>query len=132
MASDPSLELQGALIAAIKAIPTAAGNNVFDTVPESNPFPRVTVGIGSAVPDMADCRDATESTLQIDAWSRAKGFPEVKTIADDIRDRLNDGELVIDGHTLELMQLALTDFIREQDGSSRARLSLRILTAPAN
>ena len=132
MVTDPSLELQKALISAIKAIPTLAGNNVFDTVPGSNPFPRITVGIGSHVPDMAGCRDATESTMQIDAWSRDVGFPEVKTIADQLRTRLNDGELTLTGHVLELMLVELTDMSRDQDGiTNRARINLRIITSPA-
>ena len=130
MATDPALALQGALIAAIKAIPTAAGANVFDSVPPSDPFPRVTVGLGQSIPDMADCRDATESVLQIDAWSRAVGYPEVKGIADKIRDRLNDEQLVITGHRLELMLVELIDYTRDPDGlTSRARISLRVLTA---
>lgn len=133
MATDPALALQGALIAAIKAIPTAAGNNVFDSVPSSNPYPRVTVGIGQSVPDPADCRDATESFVQIDAWSRAVGYPEVKTIADLIRGRLHDGALAISGHVLDLMSVELSDYSRDQDGlTSRARLSVRIISSPAS
>ena len=133
MATDPALALQGALIAAIKAIPTGAGNNVFDSVPTANPYPRITVGLGQSLPAPADCRDATESVLQIDAWSRAVGYPEVKTIADQIRGRLHDGELTISGHELELMTVELLDYSRDPDGlTSRARMSLRVLTSPAN
>lgn len=133
MAIDPALPLQGALIAAIKAIPTSAGNNVFDTVPASNPYPRVTVGIGQGIPELADCRDATESVLQVDAWSRAVGYPEVKTIADKIRERLHDGELTVTGHKVELMLVELSDYSRDPDGlTSRARLSLRIVSSPLN
>lgn len=132
MATDPALAIQGALVSAIKAIPTLAGNNVFDLVPTANPFPRVTVGIGQSVPDPADCRDATESFWQIDAWSREPGFPQVKTIADSIRDRLHDGNLSLSGHRLELMLVELTDYTREADGvTSRARISLRAVTSPA-
>jgi hypothetical protein len=132
VATDPALSIQGALIAAIKGIPTLANNNVYDSVPASNPYPRVTVGIGQSIPDPADCRDATESILQIDAWSRAVGYPEAKQIADQIRGRLHDGALTISGHVLELMAVELLDYSRDPDGlTSRARMSLRILTSPA-
>lgn len=133
MATDPALPIQKALVDAIKAIPTLAGSNVFDSVPTSNPYPRVTVGIGTSVPQPADCRDATESTVQIDAWSVEKGFPQAKTIADEIRGRLHDGELTVDGHTIELMAIELSDFSRDPDGlTSRARISLRLISSPAN
>lgn len=133
MAIDPALPLQGALIEAIKSFGTAAGDNVFDTVPASNPYPRVTVGMGQSIPDRADCRNATESFVQIDAWSRAVGYPEVKRIADDIRDIIDTGDLTIDGHTLELLEIELSDYSRDPDGlTSRARLQVRVLTSPAN
>lgn len=131
MATDPALAVQGALIAAIKAIPTAAGNNVFDTVPTSNPFPRVTVGLGQSLPILADCYDGTESAVVVDCWSRAVGYPEVKGIADLIRGRLHDGDLTVAGHTIELMLVEMTDYSRDPDGlTSRARLQLRLQSQP--
>lgn len=132
MATDPSLAIQGALVAAIKAIPTLAGNNVFDAVPTSNPFPRVTLGPGQSLPVLADCYDGTETTLQIDAWSRATGYPEVKQIADQIRGRLHGGDLAISGHTCELMYVELSDYSRDPDGlTSRARLVVRLQSQPS-
>lgn len=131
MATDPALALQGALVAAIKAIPTAAGANVYDAVPSSNPYPRVTVGIGQHLPLIAECYDATESTLQIDAWSRAVGYPEVKGIADKIRDRLHLGSLSPAGHTVELMAVEMIQYTRDPDGlTSRAMMLLRVQSQP--
>lgn len=132
MGNNPSLPIQGALVAAIKAIPTLAGNNVFDMVPTSNPFPRVTIGPSQSLPVMADCYDGTETTVQLDCWSRAVGFPEVKQIADQIRGRLHDGDLAITGHKLELMVVELIDESRDPDGiTSRARLQLRLQSQPS-
>jgi hypothetical protein len=131
VATDPALPIQGALVAAIKAIPTVAGNNVYDAVPASNPFPRVTLGPGQGVPVLADCYDGTETTVQIDCWSRQTGYPEVKTIADQIRGRLHDGDLSITGHTCELMVVEMSDYSRDPDGlTSRARLVVRIQSQP--
>jgi hypothetical protein len=132
VATDPSLALQGALVTAIKSIPTLAGNNVFDAVPTSNPFPRVTVGLGQSVPVLADCYDGTESTCMIDCWSRAVGFPEVKQIADQIRGRLHDGDLTVGGHKVELMYVDLIDSSRDPDGiTSRARMQVRVISQPS-
>jgi hypothetical protein len=129
--SDPSLALQGAIVAALKALGTPAGANVFDRVPDSNPFPRITVGGGQSVPVDEDCYEGTESTIQIDAWSRKVGFPEVKEIASAIRSRLHNGDLTLSGHTLELMKIETIAYERDSDGlTSRARIQLRALTQP--
>lgn len=134
MGTDPSLPIQKALVAAIKAISTSAGNNVFDTVPSSSdPFPRVTLGPGQVVPIMADCYDGSETTVQIDAWSRAVGYPQVKAIADLIRTRLHQGALTVEGHTVELMFLDSTVYERDPDGlTSRARMLVRIQSQPSD
>lgn len=132
MASDPALPLQGALQAALKALATAAGSNVFDRVPPSDPFPRIAIGAWQSIPDDGDCYEGTETFAQIDVWSRAVGFPEVKGIADAIRDRLHNGDLDVAGHHVELMAVESIDYIRDPDGlTSRARISLRILSQPS-
>lgn len=132
MATDPAFSLQVALVAALKAIATAAGSNVFDRVPPGDPFPRITLGPSQSVPNDADCYDGTETFQQIDVWSRSVGLPEVKRIADAIRDRLHDGDLTLSGHTLELMTVESIDYSRDPDGlTNRARISVRVLSQPS-
>lgn len=135
MATDPSRALQVAIVAAIKAIPTAAGSNVFDMVPPKDPrFPRVTVGAMDTVTVTADCYDGTESTIQIDVWTREPiGFLPTQNIAGAIRDRLHQGELTLDGHTLEILEVESIIYSRDPDGlTSRARISVRAQTQPAD
>lgn len=133
MASDPSLALQDALIVALRALGTAAGANVFDQPPTGDLFPRITLGPWQSIPDDADCYEGTESHVQLDVWSRRPGMPEVKQIADAIRDRLHDGDLDVDGHTVGLMLVESIDYSRDPDGlTSRARISLRILSQPSD
>lgn len=133
MASDPAFALQVALVRELRALGTAAGEHVFDRVPEQrDPFPRVTFGAWQSIPDDADCYEGTESFVQIDTWSRSVGYPEVKGIAGAIRDRLHNGDLVVDGHTVEMMTVESIDYSRDPDGlTSRARISLRILSQPS-
>lgn len=132
--SDPALALQGALVAAIRALGTAAGQNVFDRVPASDPFPRVTVGEGQSVDNSSPgCYDGSESFLQVDVWSREVGYPQAKQIASAIRTRLHDGALTLAGHTLELMRVRSIDYSRDPDGlTSRARILVRALTQPTD
>lgn len=131
--SDPALALQGAIIDAIKALATEADQNVFDTVPSRDPFPRVTVGEGQTAPIDADCYDGSESTIDVSVWSREVGFPQAKRIASAIRTRLHNGELVLPGHTLEILKVENTFYERDRDGlTSRARMQIRAVTQPSD
>jgi Protein of unknown function (DUF3168) len=132
MSSDPSLSLQKALVAALKGN-TAAGENVYDMVPQSNLFPRITLGSCQALGDTfrADCIAGSEVYLDLDVWSRAVGYPEAKTIADQVRGILDDADLPLDGHHVELMLFESVTFERDPDGlTSRGRMLFRALTQP--
>lgn len=129
--SDPSLALQKAIVATLKAANTGAGNNVFDSVPTSNPFPRITVGDGQSLADFQDCRRGSEVFLDVHVWSRAVGYPEAKTIASETRDALDDAALVLDGHILDLLDFDEARFLRDPDGiTSHVAMSFRALTQP--
>lgn len=132
--SDPSLELQKAIVAALKAdTDTAAliGARVYDQPPAVPQFPYLTLGEDQTIAERADCYDASEVTLTFHAWSRATGFPEVKRIADAVRQALTDAPLALTGH--RLVDLAFTDsrVLRDPDGlTSHAVITLRALTEP--
>lgn len=127
--SDPAFALQDAIYDALKGN-TDAGNNVFDAVPASNPFPRITIGPGQTIGDFADCYDGSESFFQIDVWSsKTASMPEVKTIASQVRELLHDADLTLNGHVLILIEFQDTAYSREPDGKTgRARMTLRALT----
>lgn len=136
MTSDPALALQGAIVGALKGN-TDAGNNVFDSVPPPQTMPRITVGSGQSVGALIGARaddciyDGSESFVDVDVWSVNPGFPQVKTIAGQVRDLLDDVDLDLsaEGHTLELLTHQSTVFQRESDGlTSRARMLFRALT----
>jgi hypothetical protein len=127
---DPSLALQKAFVAALRGQTDAAGN-VFDQVPASNPFPRVTLGEGQSIGDFADCIEGTESFLAVDVWSRAVGFPEAKRIGDQVRSALHDAALVLDGHRLVLIEFQDARALRDPDGlTSHIAMTFRALTEP--
>lgn len=137
--TDPSYALQVALVTTLKSVSTAAGTRVYDEVPRNAAgdvtatFPYIAIGIGDATPVDEECWDRTTTTLSVDVWSRAVGFPEAKQIAGALRMRLHEGEMTIAGHVLDRMQVDRIDYIRDPDGlTRRARLTLEIDTQPTD
>lgn len=135
--SDPSLPLQAALIAELRNnVGTEVGDRVYDAAPADAAFPYVTLGDCQVLPDKADCIDGTEVYFQIDVWSRAVGYPEVKTVAGEILGILDDRHddvpaMVITDFVLVLMEVEQVRFLRDPDGlSSHAALQFRALIQP--
>lgn len=123
--SDPSYELQDALYDALKNnIGPEVGPRVYDQVPKPVPpatvtFPYVTIGDGQVLPDKADCIDGTEHFLQIDVWSRAVGFPEAKTISNNIVTLLDDNPPTMTGYVAVIFELENIQYLRDPDGLTR-------------
>lgn len=139
MSTDPSLALQAAFVTAIKALATEASTRVYDEVPRDTTgkvtatFPYVSLGEGDASYNGADCYDGSDVSLSVHVWSREPGFPQCKRIASSIRAGLNNAELTLTGHTLELLEIERTTYLRDPDGKTRhAVLTFRALTQPAD
>lgn len=131
MSLDPALAFQKAIVTRLNGS-TNAGGNVFDSVPPSDPFPRITVGEGQSLLDQADCYDGTESILDVHVWSRSPGYPEAKAIADQVRTLLHDADLTLDGHTLGLIEFTSAQMLRDPDGiTSHIAMSFRALSQPS-
>lgn len=136
--SDPALPLQAAFVAALKALGTTAGTRVYDSVPRSSAggvtaqFPFWAFGSPDAFPIDEDCEDRTDTTIVLDFWSRAVGFPEAKAAAALARARFHEGELAVTGHTIDRMQVERTDYLLDKDGlTRRARMTINVETTPA-
>lgn len=133
--SDPSLDVQGAIFAALKstgALPAVVGGRVYDAAPATAVFPYITLGDGQVLPDKAGCIDGVEMFLQIDAWSRATGYPEVKGIAKAIIAKLDDQPMDITGYQVVVFEHQETRYLRDPDGLTRhAAITFRSLINPA-
>lgn len=142
--SDPSLALQGAIVATLKgngALPPVVAARVYDEVPAEKErvdktgaaFPYVTVGDGQVLgDDTEDCGDGSEVFVQIDAWSRAVGYPEVKAIAAAIRTALK-ALPTLSGFDVSVVEFQQCQFLRDPDGKTRhAALQFRYLITHAN
>lgn len=73
-------ELQKAIVDALKAAPAVAGGNVYDRVPTSNLYPRVTVGDEQTIDNGNTCSDGWEIYADVHVWSQKVGKVEAKEI----------------------------------------------------
>lgn len=132
---DASLEIQGAIVARLKAYaPLVAiiGTRVFDNVPRdalgqpTAEFPYVSLGPEQTILDGWDCQESSEIVIQIDAWSRKVGFPEVKAIANEVRRALHDYDLPLAENALVSFEFDGRRVLRDPDGkTSHAALTFR-------
>lgn len=124
-------QVQKAIFDALKTAPPIAGGNIFDDVPTSDPFPRVTIGNEQVVDDGNTCEDGWEVFSQVDIWSRAVGYPEAKTIQAALVPRIL-GITSISDHELIAVELERADSLRDPDGKTRhIALTFRFLINPA-
>lgn len=130
--TSPTLELQGVIVAALKAdaaVAALVAGRVYDSVPRSAAgavtagFPYISIGGDEEVSEDADCIDGFAISLQIDCWSRQPGFPEVRRIADAVRAVLTD-DLSLADNALVFLQHRITRTFRDPDGlTSHAALT---------
>jgi hypothetical protein len=129
--SDPSLELQTAIVTKLKAdagVVSVVGNRVYDNVPPSATFPYISLGDSQVLPDKADCIDGTEIFFSIDGWSRDKRYPEAKQIGKVIVAALDDKPLTVAGYDAVVFELDSVSYLRDPDGITRhVALSFRAL-----
>lgn len=119
---DPVLELQGAIVARLKADPALTalvGAGVYDgppaadngIVPEAK-YPYVSIGAASVNADNADCIDSDDIVFQIDAWSVFPGRGQLGAVVNAIRQALRRWEPPLAQNALVTFDHWRTDYIR--------------------
>ncbi len=108
-------EIQKAIYDALQAEPAIAGGNVFDRFDDRDPYPRVTIGEEQVVDDSNSCSSGWDVYTDIHVWSCAPGFPEAKTIAAAVAERVL-GITSIAGFALLSVDVDRSDFVRDPDG----------------
>lgn len=125
--ASPSLELQGAIVARLKAwagLSADINGRVYDAVPSEEKrvaatgagWPYITVGEGDETGDDADCIDGFEISLDIDVWSRELGFVQAKRISDEVRKSIKSADLTMPTNALVDFRHRQTRFLRDPDG----------------
>jgi hypothetical protein len=130
-----SLELQGAIVARLKADATLAaiiGTRVYDLPPAAPTFPYVTLGEDQTIPDRGDGYEGSDVSLTLHAWSKGTGFPEVKRMVAAIRASLTNAPLSLSGHRLVNIEFEDSRVLRDPDPAiSHGVLTFLARTEPA-
>ncbi|WP_376742181.1 DUF3168 domain-containing protein [Ensifer canadensis] len=117
----PELELQGAIVARLKAdagFQLAAGGRIYDEPPDNAVFPYATIGEAQFVRDDATCVSGGDVFLTMHAWSRAVGYPEVRRVADTISEALHLAPLTLPTNHLVSLLHRTTRAFRDPDGKT--------------
>lgn len=117
--ASPSLELWGAVVAALKAdnaVTAFVADRVFDRVPADAVFPYLSLGSTWEIEDDAECIDAVDVGLRVDVWSRTVTSAEVRRIADAVRRVLHRAEFDLPENALAMIEHQRTDTLRDADG----------------
>lgn len=113
------LELQGAIVARLKADATVASlinGRIYDSVSAGATFPYVSIGPVDSNQDDADCITGLEVAQQIDCWSRATGFPECKRLVDAVRAALHDYSFDLATNAVVFFEHRSSRITRDPDG----------------
>lgn len=116
--TSPTFELQIALTSRLKSdaiLSGLVGDRIYDRVPEVAVFPYISYGPSDETGADADCIDAFEITFQLDCWSRAVGYQEVRKVADAVRQALK-ADLSLPINALVFFEHRQTRIFRDPDG----------------
>ena len=120
--SSPARALAEAVIAALKAsaaVRAIAGRRVYMTdVPKRLIFPYCTVSLPVCVEDDTEVRKSWRVTVQVDAWSRAKGPGETMDLTAALRAAL-DGITAVSGFALCWKEFRFERQSRDPDGLTK-------------
>lgn len=111
---DPVLEIQGAIIARLKAdagVTSLVAQRVYDIPPATATKPYISIGPSNYATEDADCVYGGEVMIQVDAWSEATVLSEVRRIADAVRKAIRSADLSLTTNALVTLDHWRTDYI---------------------
>ncbi len=114
--ADPVLELQGAIIARLKAnsaVTALVGNRIGDIPQSTWAKPYISIGPSNYVAELIDCVDGGEVMIQIDCWSDATVLSQVRQVGDAVRRALRNWEPTLATNALVSFEPWRTDFIAD-------------------
>lgn len=119
--SDLGLELQGAIVSALKsdaALSVLVDERVFDLVPASATYPLVSYGETQVIRADVTCISSFVVYVTLHAWSMEVGFPQVRQVSGAVEQALHDAPLTLPSYRLISIRHRQTRVFRDSDGLS--------------
>ncbi len=133
--ADPSLALQKAIVAALKAdagVNAIIAGRVYDAVPGGAAKPYVSFGAFQLLPEHGDCLDGGEAIVTLDGWAAGPDSVAVKQLGTAVAKALDRAELALDApQRLVAMSIEQTQYMRDPDGiTAHAVITVHAWTEP--
>ena len=134
--ADPSLALQKAIVAALKAdagVNAIIAGRIYDAVPGGAQKPYVSFGPFQLLPEHGDCLDGGEAFVTLDAWAAGPETVQVKSLGAAVARALDRAPLTFDdGQRLIEMSVEQTQYMRDPDGTTaHGIITVHAWTEPA-
>lgn len=115
---DPSLALQDALVARLKAaagVTALVGTKVYDAVPPTAARPYVNVGKPQLLPDKSDCVDGVRAAFPIHGWADGPKSVQIKQLGAAMLAALDEAELAVSGHRVVFCEFEQVQYLDDPD-----------------
>ena len=118
--NDPSLQLQKALVAVLKAdagVNAIIAGRIYDAVPGGAVKPYLSFGPFQMLPEHGSCLDGGEAFVTLDGWAAGPDTVQVKQLGAAVAKALDLAPIVIDAPPrLVEMTVEQTQYMRDPDG----------------
>ena len=131
--ADPSLQLQKAIVAWLKAdssVNAIIAGRIYDAVPGGATKPYLSFGPFQLLPEHGSCLDGGEAILTLDGWAAGPDTVAVKQLGTAVAKSLDLAALVLDAPP-RLVELSIeqTQYLRDPDGiTAHAVITVHAIT----
>jgi hypothetical protein len=130
---DPSLQLQKALVAVLKAdagVNAIIAGRIYDAVPGGAVKPYLSFGPFQMLPEHGSCLDGGEAFVTLDGWAAGPDTVQVKQLGAAVAKALDLAPIVLDAPPrLVEMTVEQTQYMRDPDGiTAHAVITVHALT----
>jgi hypothetical protein len=132
--SDPSLQLQKAIVAWLKNDPVVDGTPCYDAVPGNAQKPYISFGPFQALPEHGDCLDGGEIFITLDCWANGPDTVAVKQLGAAVARSLDRAPIVLD-YPQRMVEMAIEQiqYMRDPDGiTAHAVITVHAFTEPTD
>jgi hypothetical protein len=131
--SDPSLQLQKALVAVLKAdagVNAIISGRIYDAVPGGAVKPYLSFGPFQMLPEHGSCLDGGEAFVTLDGWAAGPDTVQVKQLGAAVAKALDLAPIMLDAPPrLVEMTVEQTQYMRDPDGiTAHAVITVHALT----